>query len=190
MIRRAPRTIGNALRDLRYGGLLGGTMETKHAHLGAHDVGNADYSDLTVLFEQVEIGPDDVIVDIGCGKGRALNWFLSHHPRNTIVGIELDPDVCARTAHRLRRHANVTVLCGDAIELLPPEGTVFYLFNPFGEEVMARFIAAFLAVDVGKPRTIVYYNCKFVHLFEAEPRFDVRMLERPKSFRSALIRVQ
>jgi SAM-dependent methyltransferase len=190
MIRRAPRTIGNALRDLRYGGLLGGTMETKHAHLGAHDVGNADYSDLTVLFEQVEIGLDDVIVDIGCGKGRALNWFLSHHPRNTIVGIELDPDVCARTAHRLRRHANVTVLCGDAIELLPPEGTVFYLFNPFGEEVMARFIAAFLAVDVGKPRTIVYYNCKFVHLFEAEPRFDVRMLERPKSFHSALIRVQ
>jgi hypothetical protein len=57
MIRRAPRTIGNALRDLRYGGLLGGTIETNHAHLGAHDVGNADYSDLTSSSSRSRSGP-------------------------------------------------------------------------------------------------------------------------------------
>jgi SAM-dependent methyltransferase len=188
VIRRAPTIVRNAVRDLRYGGLLGGTIRTSHAHLGAHDVGNADYDDLTELFAQVEIGPEDVIVDVGCGKGRAINWFLSHHPRTAIYGLELEPDVCAKTAHRLRRHANVTILCGDATELLPADGTVFYLFNPFGPEVLARFIAAFLAVDAPGKRTIVYYNCKFVALFEAEKRFEVRMLERPKSFRSALIR--
>jgi 16S rRNA A1518/A1519 N6-dimethyltransferase RsmA/KsgA/DIM1 with predicted DNA glycosylase/AP lyase activity len=180
--------VRNAVRDLRYGGLLGGTIKTSHAHLGAHDVGNADYDDLTELFAQVEIGPEDVIVDVGCGKGRAINWFLSHHPRTRIYGLELEPDVCAKTAHRLRRHANVTILCGDATELLPADGTVFYLFNPFGPDVLARFIAAFLAVDAPRKRTIVYYNCKFVELFQAEPRVEVRMLERPRSFRSALIR--
>ncbi len=189
LVRRAPTIVSNAVQDLRYGGLLGGTIRTRHAHLGAHDVGNADYDDLHELFSQVDVRPDDVIVDVGCGKGRAINVFLSRYPHNTIVGLELEPDVCAKTARRLRRHANVTILCGDATELLPRDGTVFYLFNPFGEAVLAKFIAALLGIEADRPRTVVYYNCKFVELFEAEPRCEVRMLDRPKSFRSALVRV-
>jgi SAM-dependent methyltransferase len=189
MLRRAPTTIRNAVLDLRYGGLLGGTITTRQAHLGAHDVGNADYDDLTELFAQIEIVPDDVIVDVGCGKGRAINWFLAHHGQNRIYGIELDPEVCARTAKRLRRRANVTILCGDATELLPADGTLFYLFNPFDESVMRRFAHAFAEGAGGRPRTIAYYNCKYLDVFGGDERFEVRELDRPRSFRSAVIRL-
>jgi hypothetical protein len=189
MLRRLPRTLRNAARDLRYGGFLGGTIRTKQAHLGAHDIGNADYDDLDVLFSQVEVAPDDVIVDVGSGKGRAINWFLSRYPGRRIVGIELDPEVGAAALKRLLRHDRVTILCGDATELLPADGTVFYLFNPFGEEVLRRFAEAFLAADArGRKRTIVYYNCKYLPVFADDPRFAVTELDRPKSFRSALIR--
>jgi len=188
-LRRAPKALRNALRDLRYGKPLGGTIKTRYAHLGALDVGNADYDDLAILFAEAEVRPDDVIVDVGCGKGRSLNWLLSHHRSNRIVGIELDPDVCADTAKRLRRFPNVTILCGDATALLPADGTLFYLFNPFDESVMRRFRDALVALRPAGERTrIVYYNAKSLDVFEDDPRFAVRRIENPAlSHRSALV---
>jgi hypothetical protein len=176
------------VRDLRYGKPLGGTIATKYAHLGANDVGNADYGDLALLFAGVPVGPEDVIVDVGCGKGRSINWFLDRYPGNRIVGIELDPDICADTAKRLRRHDKVTILCGDATAMLPAVGTVFYLFNPFDESVMRRFAEAML--DRGSPATIVYLNAKHTVVFDDEPRFTVSPIDPPGlSFRSVLVKV-
>jgi SAM-dependent methyltransferase len=188
VIRRAPKIVRNAVRDLRFGKPLGGTIKTKYAHLGAHDVGNADYDDLAVLFSQVEVNPADVLVDVGCGKGRSINWFLTRYPGNRIVGIELDPDICAATAKRLRKRENVAIVCGDATELLPADGTVFYLFNPFDESVMRRYAAAM--VERGQPATIVYYNSKHLEPYRESPRFIVTEINRPDlSFRCALIQL-
>jgi SAM-dependent methyltransferase len=188
IIRRAPKMARNALRDLRYGKPLGGTIRTKYAHLGAHDVGNADYEDLALLFAGVPVGPDDIIVDVGCGKGRSINWFLDRYPGNRIVGIELDPEICAETAKRLRKYERVTVVCGDATALLPADGTVFYLFNPFDESVMRRFAQAML--DRSSPATIVYLNEKHADVFD-DPRFTVTPISPPGlSFRSVLVMVR
>jgi hypothetical protein len=177
-IRRLPKIVRNAVRDLRYGRPLGGTIRSRYDHLGAHDVGNADYDDLAILFAAADVQPDDVIVDVGAGKGRAINWLLGHHPGNRIVGIELDPEICAGTSRRLRRFSRVQILCGDALTLLPPDGSLFYLFNPFDEGVMARFRDELAALRAGRGRTrIVYYNVKALHLFEDDPRFAVRRLE-------------
>jgi hypothetical protein len=188
MVRRAPRIARNAVRDLRHGSFLGGTVKTRFEHLGAHDVGNVEYEDLAPLFAPAEIGPGDVIADVGAGKGRSINWLLERYPQNRIIGIELDPEICEKTAHRLRRHGNVSILCGDATELLPRDGTVFYLFNPFDENVMRRFIDAYLASGMDPRRRVVYHNCKFIQLFADNPRFEVQPIELPSgNFRSALI---
>jgi SAM-dependent methyltransferase len=177
LVRRGPMMLRAALRDLRYGRPLGGTVRTRYGHLGAFHSTNTPYEDMARLFAEVEVGPADVIVDVGCGKGRSLNWLLGRFPDNSIVGIELDPEIGAATAKRLRRRANVTIRCGDAIELLPPEGTIFYLFNPFDGSVMVRFAAALLARP---PATVVYYNAKHLEPFRADPRFAVRELDDPK----------
>jgi hypothetical protein len=188
MVRRAPRIVRNAVRDLRYGGFLGGTVTTRFEHLGAHDAGNVEYEDLPPLFAPAQIEPGDVIVDVGAGKGRSINWLLDRYPSNRIIGIELDPEICEKSARRLRRHANVSILCGDATELLPRDGTVFYLFNPFDENVMRRFIDAFLASGMDPRRRIVYHNCKSIQLFADNPRFEVQPIALPSgNFRSALI---
>jgi SAM-dependent methyltransferase len=123
--------------------------------------------------------PDDVVVDVGCGKGRVLNWLLAHRRGCRLYGIELDRDVCARTARRLRRWPNVTILCGDATELLPADATVFYLFNPFDRTVMQRFADAVLALPP-RPRRIVYYRANDLDVFRDRPRFRVRELDDPR----------
>ena len=189
LIPRTFKSLRNAAVDLRFGGFLGGTIRTRYAHLGAFHVANSDYDDLPLLFAAAEITPDDVLVDVGCGKGRVINWFLMRHPANRIVGIELDPEVCASTARRLRRFEQVTILCGDATTMLPSDGTVFFLFNPFDEAVLGRFIDAFLAPG-SERRRIVYYNCEFVQLFLDDPRFEVRRIDLPGSHMSALIYVK
>jgi SAM-dependent methyltransferase len=186
LLRRAPKTLRNALIDLRYGGFLGGTTRTRYAALGAFDTANSDYTDLPALFGVAGVTTEDVLVDVGCGKGRAINWLLGHYPANGIIGIEIDPEICAHTARRLRRHKRVEIRCGDATTTLPPDGTIFFLFNPFDEAAMARFIATL--VEAGGRKRVIYYNCKFVRSFLDNPRFEVEEIELPSgSHRSALI---
>ncbi len=187
-IRRGPTSLKSALRDLKHGRPLGGTIRTRFAHLGAFHTTNSPYADLDRVFATVEVHPEDVIVDVGCGKGRALNWFLEQYPRNRIVGIELDPEICGKTARRLRRRANVAVLCGDAPTLLPADGTIFYLFNPFDGAVMSRFAAALLELPAA---TIVYYRAETLEPFRASERFSVTELDDPAlGQRTAIVRLR
>ena len=177
LIQRGPTMVRSALRDLRYGRPLGGTVRSRYEHLGAFHATNSPYEDLDRIFDGVEMRPEDVIVDVGAGKGRSLNWLLDRYPANRIYGIELDPELAAATARRLRRYPNVTVVAADATRVIPPEGTVFYLFNPFDAEVTARFARALL--ERARPATIVYYNAKFLEPFRADDRFAVRELDDP-----------
>jgi SAM-dependent methyltransferase len=184
LVERGPTMLRSALRDLRHGRPLGGTVRSRYEHLGAFHATNSPYEDLDRVFAGVTVEPGETIVDVGCGKGRSLNWLLDRYPDNPIIGIELDPELCAATARRLRRRRNVTVVCGDATELIPPEGRVFYLFNPFDRSVTERFAAALAAR--GKPATVVYYNAKFLEAFG--PPFEVRELDDPAlAHRSAVV---
>ena len=108
----------NALIDLRYGGLLAGAITTRYAHLGAKNVTNTDYAYLSNVFKN-RIKPTDVLVDIGCGKGRVINFWLGCAPHNRIIGIELDDALAVKTRQRLRKRKNVTIISGDAISNIP-----------------------------------------------------------------------
>jgi SAM-dependent methyltransferase len=187
--RRAPITIRNLVRDLRFGAPLAGTVKTRFGDLGAYDTSNAIYEDLEPLFAAAEVRPEDVIVDVGCGKGRAINWLLAHYPANAIYGIELDPEICAKTARRLRRRPQVTILCGDATALLPAEATLFYLFSPFDETVMRRFATALLELGKDRVRRVVYYRCVHVDVFLQDDRFEVTPITGA-TYSSALIQAK
>jgi hypothetical protein len=189
MVRRLPTTARNAIRDRRYGALLGGSVRTRYGHLGAYNASNTAYEDLPALFAAAAVGPDDVVVDVGAGKGRVINWLLDEHRATRVIGIELDPEIAERTRTRLERFDNVSIVTGDATELLPADGTVFFLFNPFDENVVRRFATAFLASGMHPSRRAVYHNAKHVHVFRDDARFAVDDIALPSgSFHSVLIR--
>lgn len=184
--------IRNRWIDARYGEYCGGYIDTQFAELGAHGFTAADYAQLERIFDQrkgVAVTPSDVLVDLGCGKGRVINFWLHRGWKNRIVGVELDPQIGARTARRLSAFPNVTIRIGDAVEALPPDGTIFFLFNPFGEIVAARLKERLAELcRCGAELRIVYYSCKFVDVFAADPEWRVCYPALRTFYRTAVIR--
>ncbi|MDM8536346.1 class I SAM-dependent methyltransferase [Desulfobacterales bacterium HSG17] len=169
----------------------GGNVITKHAHIGAHDIVNTDYEILPYLFGDL-ITENDVIVDVGCGKGRVINWLLSRKIQNRIIGIELNPEIAARTKKRLRKFKNVEIISGNILECLPENGILFYLYNPFDATVMERFKSLLYDKLGSTPNlSIIYHNCHHLDCFANDPRFIVSDIKIPSiRDRSALIRLK
>lgn len=186
--RGSKRLLHNALLDLRYGAFLGGTIKSPYANLGILDTASTDYAAMPLIFEGI-VQDSDVLVDIGCGKGRVINWWLSQGLRNKMVGIELDEKVALKTQRRLRRYQNVQIIGGDALDLLPDNGTLFYLFNPFNEPWVFAFKARIAAlVARHNARMILYYNCVHVDVFRRDPDWIVDEVELCRPFhRLALV---
>ena len=162
-------SIPNLLHDLRYGAPLGGSVDSRFRELGQHRVESTDWHDLRSMFAHplARPTPEDVIVDVGCGKGRALAFFHElTGGRNRIVGLELDPDVAAATRKRFAGRSRIEVLTGDALELLPSEGTLVYLANPFDEPVVRRFAERLLRGDLWLERLrVIYFNPAYEDVF-------------------------
>ena len=183
------RTLPNLLRDLSFGGYLGGSIPTRFRELDAHNVESTDWWDLETMFAHPEAAPTaaDGIVDVGCGKGRALAFFVrATRGRNRIVGIELDPDVARDTRARFRAHSRVEVVTGDATTLMPPDATLVYLSNPFGPEVVRRFAERVARENAQPDRLrVVYWNSAYADVFGD---LGWRVGELPASTRAALLR--
>ena len=186
------RLLHNLIVDLRYGGWCGGRTINPFSAEGAFPIQSMDYAALTAVHERngIELRHDDVLVDVGCGRGRVLNWWLARGITNPIIGLELVAEIAARTAHRLRIHPNVSIRQGDAMELLPQEGTFFFLYSPFDRAAMLRFRDTLRAkIRRLSELRILYFNCRFVDVFREDPRWRVRPLETGESDPAALIQV-
>ena len=188
--RMGMRALHNLRMDLRFGGWAGGIAANPFAAQGASRVQSTDYAALARLHARngIRIGEGEVLVDVGCGRGRVINWWLSRGMRNRMVGLELVPAVAHATAARLSPFGNVEIRCGDAVELLPPEGTFFYLYNPFDAAVMRRFADALLdRVERPADVRVLYFNCTHLDVFRADPRWRVQLLDSGEPEPAALL---
>ena len=172
--RALSRTCRNAWLDLRFGGFSGGYL--RNPAPGANGTGATDYEIMPQLFRG-RIGPQDVLVDVGCGKGRVINWWLSQGFANRIYGLEMLTDVAESTRRRLRGHANVTIVTGDAVENLPQDGTLFFLFNPFDDSIMARFVPRLWTLAKHNDITVIYFAPVHLDAFRRDDRWSVEELE-------------
>ena len=167
----------NIAYDLRFGEILRGDIQTRFSEIGAERSSNVSYYALSLIFKGETIAADDVLVDVGCGKGRMMNWWLSRRLANQIVGLELDPEIAAHTRHRLREYPNVTIITGDGPENLPTNGSLFFLYNPFQKSVVGRFKERILQLPRGDKIRIYYYYCLHIDVFENDPRFSIEYLD-------------
>jgi SAM-dependent methyltransferase len=164
----------NVVTDLRYGRFLGGGASTRYRELGAHPIGNSDYQVMRAVFEG-RIRDGDVLLDVGSGRGRVLNHWLGLKRDVTIVGIEIDPDVAAQTRRRLARFPEVTILTGDATDVLPAEASLLYLFNPFNADVMKRFKRS--VTERCPSATLLYYYPVYLGVFEDDPAWHIEEID-------------
>jgi len=122
-----------------------------------------DYWYIRAMARRLKLAREDVFYDIGCGMGRVLCVVAGRRIRKC-VGIELLEPLCEKArcnALRLRgRKAPIEIICADAATADLSEGTVYYLFNPFGEDTLRDFLANLETSISRDPRkvTVVYYN--------------------------------
>ena len=128
------------------------------------------------LMEALPIRHEEfVFVDLGSGKGRAL-LMAADYPFRKILGVEASAtlhdiakgnlSVCANPSQRC---GNLEVVLSDAVQFPIPDGpVVLYLFNPFGEQPIARLVSNVERSLSRAPRElwIIYLNAEHRHLFE------------------------
>lgn len=173
------------LKDFRYGGkfLMGKCFKGNDAK-GWHGSQNSDYCALEKIFSVINIKEDDVIVDVGCGKGRLFNWLLTKKIKNKLIGIDVDPSTAEFTKQRLGKYPQIEIFITDVEKgEIPIAGTIFYLFNPFDDKIVKKF-SDLLAERVkigsykdGDRPLIVYYNCnRRLSIFSENPIWKIRNL--------------
>ena len=80
------------------------------------------------------------------------------------VGIEMFESLCLiarENATRLRgRRAPIDIVCEDAAEVDLADGTIYFLYNPFGPQTLSDVLENIRNTCAANPRriTVVYYN--------------------------------
>ena len=151
--------------DLQFGGRLCRTDLNESIYKdGRHTMVHTHYHVLRDIFARVPVSPDDVLVDVGCGEGRVINFWLSQGWKNPMIGLEVVEAVADQTRRRYSRYPNVSIVTGDALANLPRNGTLFFLYNPFGDETVAQFEKAIRPLNA----RIVYHQNNYMKPFESD----------------------
>jgi len=125
------------------------------------------------LLETIRPTADDVFVDVGSGKGKML-YYAAQLGFERCIGIELSSALIPLAESNLRRlglSASVELLQRDASRLSPADisaGTVFYLYNPFSEEILSKFLESVANAQAlrRRPITVVYCNARHPNPFK------------------------
>jgi len=206
-IRRGLRNIGSAQKqqvhpfDIKYGTDTSGIVEVgaldmpdervEHAvryQTALVDVFEALLNELSIPFEEF------VFVDLGSGKGRAM-LLASRFPFKAILGVELSAQLHRIACENIRvykddsqRCREIRSLCEDAARFdLPKENLVFYMFNPFDEQVLNPVVANIETSLKGAPRKVYVLYLKALHrsVFDKSQYFKVfKQTERYVIFES------
>ncbi len=117
---------------------------------------------LKKVLKKLPVTKDDTIIDIGCGKGKAMH-IMSHFPFKTIKGIDLSERLCqiAKENFRLLHLEKCDVLQSDATKYCGYDDcNFFYIFNSFPEDVFSEVFRKLIASLKKYPRKIhlIYLN--------------------------------
>ena len=140
-----------------------------------HIYAATSYRVLRQVFDRIDPGPDDIFVDLGCGKGRAV-FFASTRVLKKIIGIELDTKFFAIARENLSklkvRKTPIEIIKADIATADILEGTIFFMFNPAGHKTIERVLSNILKSLETNSRKIfiAYYDPEDRRLFDVQER--------------------
>ena len=125
------------------------------------------YADIFRLLRMVELGPDDVFVDLGGGLGRAV-FAASWLGAKRAIGVEIVEDLCDRAQQNVRGRRladrDIQFICTNALNYQHRDTTVLFMFHPFGEQTMRQVLRDMgnaKADRTAQPLRIIYMNPVF-----------------------------
>jgi SAM-dependent methyltransferase len=167
--RRQARRMNNLFWERRLGVTTRGVVAVDYPD--ASQYASIDYALIVRILRRLALQPDDVLVDVGCGKGRVL-CCAARFPVRQVVGVDLSEEFCAQAranAERTRgRRSPIEVHQGFAQEFDYSEGTALYMFSPFGPETMEQVLTKIRKDRAGGPVRIAYSNPAFADVFAGQ----------------------
>jgi SAM-dependent methyltransferase len=124
------------------------------------------FSRLKTIIEYIQLKPEDIFLDFGCGKGRVI-LYVSMHRLKKVVGIELNPELFAMAKNNLEhfkfKKTPVELVHGDAVNYSIKDENIFFFFDPFGRKTFQRVIENIRNSLTENPRAvrIVYYGPQY-----------------------------
>ncbi|PYM11173.1 MAG: SAM-dependent methyltransferase [Candidatus Rokuibacteriota bacterium] len=119
------------------------------------------YSLIFRILRSLSLLPDDVLIDIGCGKGRVVCCAATFRVRQ-VIGIDHSSELCRdarRNVERMRAKQSPAMILEASAETFDYRpGTVLYFYNSFGPPILDRMLARLKsAVDeTQRPIRFVY----------------------------------
>ena len=108
-----------------------------------------------------------VLVDVGCGKGKVVMMAMDY-PFKKVVGIDFSDRLCKIARNNIATYCAKTTrtntteihVCDAADYAIAPEQNVFFLYDPFKEAVMQKFIGNLTESLERSPRCVwlIYYE--------------------------------
>ena len=148
----------DVLRDLAVAGRsLERDEATRHAGAGAHDPTATPYRVLEELLGDLGLTEGSHLLDVGCGAGRVLAYFVGAALPGRVTGVELDRALAAEAAAWSARYPNARVVAGSALDLPLAGYTHVYLFNPFDTPLLEAFLDR-LEREASAPVTLVHMS--------------------------------
>jgi SAM-dependent methyltransferase len=137
---------------------------------------SSNYEEVEIIFfDRYHVKPDDIIVDVGCGKARVFGYLLYKGLKNKMLGYEINQEVAGKTKKRLARWKNVEIRSENIFDHFPEKGNVFYLYHPFKEAMMTQFREEFLKIADRDP-VMLYNNAVHANLFQND-QFNCEVLD-------------
>lgn len=135
-----------------------GTYGEGTATTGEHRrYSSVPYDAIFRILDSLMLTCQDVVVDLGSGKGRLVCCAATYRIER-VIGVE-DVEYVHRIAEhniaRMRRkRAPALLILGKAQDFDFAVGTVFYLFNPFGPETIKEVLRKLHEGVRAKPRAV------------------------------------
>ena len=123
---------------------------------------------------------NSVFIDLGCGKGRAL-IIAAQCGIKKLRGVEFSPELCQIAKENIRLYqektgnsADFNVSETDVVNyVIQPDENIFFLFNPFDDEIIAKVLQNLSNNLNDHPRKlwIIYHNPVYKQAIDASGLF-------------------
>lgn len=136
---------------------------------------------LLEIRKAMDLSPQDVLVDIGSGTGKAITFFRLFTPAKKVIGIEIEPNLAAFA----NRHAtelglkNVHTENRDALEgPLPEDATAVYFYEPFlsvdKKDAVGTFADTLTETGESKPLQVMAKSKDLANRLEESDVFSLK----------------
>ena len=126
------------------------------------------YHRIRKMIEYLKLGPEDVFVDLGCGKGRVVAMVARERLRK-VIGVELQKHL-VEIARQNVDGTPVEIVCSDVVDFDPSEATVIFLYDPFHYRTFMKVLDNIQASLKTSPRKlrIVYFDERYADILNSQ----------------------